>query len=376
MKKKALLSVIIGSFLFIPFLKAQTWQATKRITWSSGYSGNAAIAVDTNNRLHVVWNDNTPGNSEIYYKKSTNGGSSWTTKRLTFGSGWSSEPAIATDKNDNIHVVWHEDAKTVEIFYKKSTNGGSSWTTKRLTWGSGNWYPDIATDGNNNIHVVWEGGHSGSFEIYHKKSTNGGETWTTKRLTWTSSSPGKAAIATDTNNSINIVWQDYTPGNYEIYLKRSTNGGVSWITKRLTWSSALSINPKIATDSNNHIHVIYEDDTPGNRELYYKKSTNGGVSWTTKRLTWSSAYSYSAAVATDSNNRIHVSYIEEVNGNTEIFYKRSTTGGSSWAHKRLTWNLGQSRWPAIAINTSNIIQLVYEDNLPGNMEIYHKKGIQ
>jgi hypothetical protein len=323
-----------------------------------------------------VWNDLTPGNSEIFYKKSTNGGGVWTTKRLTFGSGFSTEPAIATDTNDNIHVVWHEDAKSVEILYKKSTNSGTSWTQKRLTWGGGNWYPDIATDGNNNIHIFYEGGQSGNFEIYHKKSTNGGGTWTTKRVTWTSKSSGHAAIAIDTNNRINIVWQDYTPGNYEIYYKRSTNGGTSWRTKRLTWSSESSINPKIAADSNNRIHIVYEDDTPGNRELYYKKTTNGGISWTTKRLTWSSAYSYAPAVATDSNNRIHVSYMEEVNGNSEIFYKRSTNGGTSWTHKRLTWSSGHSGYPAIAITAGDNIQMVYEDNLPGNTEIYHKKGIQ
>jgi hypothetical protein len=27
------------------------------------------IAVDSNNHIHVVWSDETPGNFEIYYKK-------------------------------------------------------------------------------------------------------------------------------------------------------------------------------------------------------------------------------------------------------------------------------------------------------------------
>jgi len=52
---------------------------------TSGDSGLPVIAADSGGSLNVVWVDNTPGNSEIFFKKSTDGGAAWTAgKRLTW----------------------------------------------------------------------------------------------------------------------------------------------------------------------------------------------------------------------------------------------------------------------------------------------------
>lgn len=50
-------------------LGAQTWNAIKRLTWNSGGSSYPAVATDPDTDIHVVWNDNTPGSLEIYYRK-------------------------------------------------------------------------------------------------------------------------------------------------------------------------------------------------------------------------------------------------------------------------------------------------------------------
>ena len=176
MKKQAFI-IVIGVFLIIQPICAQTWESTKRLTWNSGESYRPDIAIDSNNHLHVVWDDDSPGNSEIYYKKSTDGGASWTTKRLTWNSGGSYRPNIAVDSNNHLHMVWFDNCTgNFEIYYKKSTDGGVSWTTKRLTWKS--WWsgdPAIAIDSNNHLHVVWMGGTPANSEIYYKKAQMGGQ---------------------------------------------------------------------------------------------------------------------------------------------------------------------------------------------------------
>jgi len=371
------LPIILVTGLFILSLTVRGDWVTKRLTWNSGDSDDSVIAVDSNNHLHVVWADDTPGNKEIYYKKSTDEGSSWTTKRLTWNSGWSYYPAIAVDSNNHLHVVWMDRTPgNREIYYKKSTDGGSSWiTNKRLTWNSGDSeVPAIAVDSNNHLHVVWWDSTPGNLEIYYKKSTDGGSSWITKRLTWNSGWSFYPAIAVDSNNHLHVVWQDSTPGNLEIYYKKSTDGGSSWTTKRLTWNSGGSWGPAIAVDSNNHLHVVWEDDTPGNYEIYYSKSTDGGSSWTTKRLTWTSGGSWGPAIAVDSNNHLHVVWYDETPGNREIYYKKSTDGGSSWTTKRLTWTSGDSLSPAIAVDSNNHLHVVWADDTPGNYEIYYSKS--
>jgi len=381
MKKRLTVITGIGIIVFFQMLNAQTWQSTKRITDNSGWSGEAAITIVSSNNIHVAWMDDTPGEFEIFYQRSTDGGSSWTQKRLSWNLGWSANPAIVVDSGNHVHVVWDDKTPgTEDIYYRMSTNGGANWAAvKRLTWSSGSSFrPSIAVDSSDNLHLAWQDEAPGNIEIYYKKSTNGGSSWTTKRLTWNSGSSVRPEIAVDSSDNIHLVWRDDTSGNREIYYKKSTNVGATWgLTKRLTWNTGLSIVPVIATDSSNNIYVVWYDSSPGNWELYNKKSTNGGGTWLgTRRLTWNSGSSLRPAVAVDSNGNIHLVWEEESTGNLEIFFKRSTNGGSSWTTTRLSYNSGSSQYPALATDSSDNIHVVWKDSSPGYGEVYYKKGIQ
>ena len=384
MKKKGLLILVIGFvFVFEP-LSAQTWLSAKRLTWNSGPSGNPAMATSLSDIIHIVWLDFTPGNYEIYYKRGTYQGVIWeSNKRLTWSFEHSYHPAIAIDSSNHIHVVWFEGILGGdEIYYKRSTNGGVTWgSSKRLTWNSSDSeFPKIAVDSSNNIHVVWYSDTPGNREIYYKRSTDGGGTWgSSRRLTWTSGSSYYPKIAVDSSDNIHVVWNDYTPSNSEIYYKKSTNGGMTWgSSKRLTWNLGESAAPAIATDSSTNIHGVWNDDTPGNSEIYYKKGTDGGGTWgSSKRLTWNSGLSYQQATLVDSSNNIHVVWNDGTPGNSEIFYRRSTNGGMTWgSSKSLTWNSGLSYDLVINVDSSTNIHVAWGDNTPGNWEVYYRKGIQ
>ena len=199
-------------------------------------------------------------------------------------------------------------------------------SSERLTWNSGESYnPTIAVNSSNNIHGAWEDNTPGNFEIFFKRSQNGSATWSgDTRLTWNPGFSYNPAIAVDSSDNIHVVWYDYTPGNFEILYKRSTDGGVKWgALKRLTWNSGDSKTPAIAIDSNTNIHVVWHDDTPVVAEVYYKRSPNGGLSWgSSKRLTWNPGFSTSTAIAVDSNNTIHVVWNNNTSGNPEIYYKK------------------------------------------------------
>jgi hypothetical protein len=371
--RKHVIVLAVGLFI-LPLVAGASW-TTKRLTWSSGDSKYPAIALGSNNYIHVVWEDTAPGNTEIFYKKSTNGGVTWTSKRLTWNSGFSLAPVIALDSNDHIYVVWWDGSPgNGELFMKKSTDGGAKWASQRLTQNSGDSkYPYIAIDSNDYVHLVWEDYSSGGFEIYHKKSTDGGATWSTKRLTFNTGNSQDSAIAVDSIGHIHVVWWDDSTYFNEIYYKKSTDGGTTWSTQQLTDNGAYSYYPKIALDSNNHIYVTWHDDASGNNEVYMKKSTNGGATWTTKRLTWNSGFSGVATPAIDSNDHIHVGWSDSSPGNNEIYYKKSTDGGATWAKQRLTWNSGVSTYPDVAIDSNNKIHLVWMDGQPPSFEIFFKK---
>ena len=253
-----------------------------------------------------------------------------------------------------------------------------TWTaSKRLTNNAGSSsYPAIAVDGSN-IYVVWEDNTLGNLEIYFKKSDDGGATWTTNKRLTTNADARCSSIAVNGPN-IYVVWTAYaTPGSFEIYFKKSDDGGATWTTsKRLTNNAGPSLLPAITVDGSN-IYVVWYDDTPGNPEIYFKKSDDGGATWTTnKRLTNNAGYSYVPAIAVDGSN-ICVVWEDYTPGNYEIYFKKSDDGGATWAtNKRLTNNAGDSQYPAIAADGSNIY-VVWQNFIPtpANYEIYFTKGV-
>jgi hypothetical protein len=378
----------LGFFLFAQFVQAD-WTPAKRLTSNSGSSLVPDIAVDSSGNLHVVWTDDTPGNAEIYYRKSTNGGTSWTaSQRLSYTPGYSSNPTIAIDSFGNPHAVWWDTTPGVsEIYYKKSTDGGTTWSpTRRLTWTSGWSYdPVIAVDSFGTLHLVWEDWTPMNPEIYYKKSSDSGDTWIPgKIITWTAGNCWSPDIAIDLSNNLHVVWEDNSV-HFEIYYKKSMDAGVTWTKdKRITLTETGAFASAIAVGPSNNLHVVWEDESAGNPnidedyDLYYRKSKDGGAIWSTaKRLTWNSGGSNNPVIAADPSGNVHMVWSDDTPGNFEIYYKESTDGGTNWAtSKRLTWNPGWSEYPAIAVDSSGNLHLVWADGTPGNAEIYYKKYVK
>jgi hypothetical protein len=164
-------------------LNAQTWDPDFRLTEDAGASYTSesnmrciAVLEDT---VHVVWYDYRDGNDEIYYKRSTDAGSSWgTDTRLTTEGGGSVRPSVAVS-GSNVHVVWRDDRDgNGEVYYKRSNDGGSTWgaDVRLTTDGSVSSTPSMAVFADT-VYVTWADNRDGNFEIYFKRSTDGGSTW-------------------------------------------------------------------------------------------------------------------------------------------------------------------------------------------------------
>jgi predicted neuraminidase len=386
MKRVLLMMLVLGLFFSAQVARAD-WTPAQRLTWNSGESYYPTIAVDFASNVHVVWNDSTPGNNEIYYVKSTDGGVTWTSgKRLSWTAGESKCPVVAADISGNIHVFWEDDTPgNREIYYKKSTDGGVTWTSsKRLSWTAGQSLEfsesGVAADSLGKLHVVWEDNTAVNTEIFYKRSTDGGANWTkNKRLTWTSSFSRWPDIAVDSSGNLHVFWTDYTPGNGEVYYKKSTDGGNTWTSaQNLSWNSGNSWAATMALDSSDNLHLFWSDNTPGNYEIYYRKSMDGGATWTTRRrLTWTSGLSWDPKIVIDSFDYLHMVWADDTRWDWDIYYKKSLDEGATWTiGQRLTLSESDSCNSEIAVDSSANLHVVWNDNAPGNAEIYYRKFVK
>ena len=87
--------------------------------WNNGGSSDTAIAVDSSDKVHIVWYDDTDGvwgiDREIMYATYTDS-TGWSNATVIsdgyggtyWNNGLSVHPAIAVDSSDKVHVVWED----------------------------------------------------------------------------------------------------------------------------------------------------------------------------------------------------------------------------------------------------------------------------
>lgn len=341
----------------------------------TSHSNSWAIAANVNN-VHIVWWDYRDGNYEIYYKRSSDNGNTWgLDTRLTFNDSASISPSIAVTGNI-IHVVWYDYRDgNAEIYYRRSTDDGITWGADiRLTSNPAySGIPSFSVSGNI-VNIVWDERRDGHAEIYSKISTNSGISWSNDiRITYNN------PIVQFPNISINdmsahVVYFDYRLGDYEIYYNRSTDGGLNWGTElRLTSTNGNSRFPNIAAVGSN-VHVVWVEERDGNEEIYHRRSTDNGLTWVSlKRLTNNSFASQTPKVKVD-GQFVHVVWLDKRDGNNEIYYLRSLDAGMTWDSEiRLTNDASSSYNSSISI-TGTEAHVVWTDERDGNQEIYYKKN--
>jgi hypothetical protein len=383
--KKAI--VFFAAFFAANLAQAQ-WAPEVRLTnnnaasWLSANS-NAKVLASNGDTLYAVWGDYRNGtNGEIYFKRSMDNGISWGADiQLTNNPAESIDPCILVT-GTVIHVAWSDDRNgNYEIYYKRSEDGGSTWgadtrlTNALLTSNS----PAMAISGSI-LHMVWydeRDDPSGNWktEIYYKRSTDAGLTWGPDiRLTNDAAYSGFPGVFL-TGSTVLVVWEDERDGNGEIYFKRSTDEGLTWGSDtRLTNDPANSWDPCIAVNDS-VVHLVWMDDRDGSGyEVYYNRSMDGGLTWAADtRLTNALAPSEYPTVEVSGSN-VHVTWQDQRNMNYEIYYKRSEDAGLTWqADTRLTNAFGSSLWPHVAV-TDSTVHIIWYDKRDGNDEIYYKRN--
>jgi len=376
-------SFVILNLLCLSALFAQ-WEPDLRLTYADGHSvmtGNGARAIATcGDTIYLVWTDYRDGNSEIYYKNSTDMGSNWgPDTRLTNNSAISAQSTIAA-AGLNLHVAWYDtrDSNVFEIYYKRSPDGGVSWgPDTRLTYDPEySWYPSLALT-NTKVHVAWRESRAGNYEVFYKRSTDNGATWGPDTNLSNAPQSSETPCIAASGSALHVTWFDNRDGgSYEIYYKRSTDEGATWGPDvRLTNDPGVSMTTCAAVSGPN-VNVLWQDSRDGNWEIYYKRSTDGGTTWGPDTRLTNALQTSEAPSAVTSGANIHVVWWDNRDLNYEIYYKRSSDRGATWdPDLRLTSDSSWSQNPQIAF-ADTVLHVIWFDGriATTNNELFYKRN--
>jgi len=170
-----------------------------KLGWSLAGGGT----VDPAGNVYFGWagyerNGGAKGPVNLYFSKSTDGGSMWTTTVLDVSSsppdcsdylcGWAylgAQVTMASDRDGTLYALWN--AGTVDkgperVYFAKSDDAGASWSVKvdvsNAPQGTAHAFPAIAATAAGEVRISWMDARAGTlWNTYYRSSTNGGATW-------------------------------------------------------------------------------------------------------------------------------------------------------------------------------------------------------
>lgn len=247
----------------------QTWSTPEtEVVYTEGgttqHNTQRKLVRTSEGYMHRVYTKFDGSNYRVYYAKSTDSGSAWTETVLTDAGMNNTNPAIASDSEDNLWVVYEKEGEGIK--YRKYE--GLSWQAELNISSVYGFLPVIAVDSNDNIHVAWFIDwfvHRIGYRTYN------GTTWEPVEIIRATDYLKYPSIAVDANNYVHVVWQEENATTNTLNIKHRK--------KTTTWQPVYNITlgetynqtyPCIATDLSGNAHIVWQTQDYQIKSIKYK----------------------------------------------------------------------------------------------------------
>lgn len=320
-----------------------------RVTAPAG-AAESSIKINPVNPNLVIAGSNGPGGGQTMYY-SSDGGTTWTLATLPLGNTCC-DPTVEWSSNGQLAYAGTIgfDVNGIGIWFYRSSDNGQTWTDlqnvtpgdprRELTnGGSDKEFLHVdkhATSPHlDNVYMSWHDGNVMQFG----RSTNQGNTWAITGFNGDPIGIG-SDIATDPNGNIYYFWHAF--GTRQILLKRSTDGGVTFLPGNVQVATTQAgFGIPIPSQESRQAHIVVGADAdlsggPFNGSIY---------------AVWADATA--AVVGNPQNNHMRVQVA------------RSRDGGNTWnvatPHETTDQN-SVDRWnPWLAVGRDGTVHVIYYD---------------
>ncbi len=283
------------------------WGSTELVsTESDATSTFLSIEADSNNVVHVVWEDFSDyllvdGDQDIFYKHRSAAGI-WSAAEIVseLSSSSAYNPDIQLDSQENIIIVWNDPSDLLgagvdqDVFYRKLNKDFITWSPLKLissgSDGASN-SPKLSKCVDDMIHIVWHdnsnyAGSGTDADIFYRRYDPNLDSFSVTEVVSTESTAAsfRMNIDVDGTDYVYVIWEDSTDVGgggtsnniFFKYLDLSTHAWSSLAI--LTYDhTVFSTYPELVVDSFGHVHTIFLDSDPDllgsgpDYDLFYKK---------------------------------------------------------------------------------------------------------
>jgi len=299
------------------------------LSYINADSSNPDITAINNNSVYVVWQGDLDESSKILYTKNiANKNTEFSEQQIISvnkGDSYEISPHIIIS-NDTVNIIWNDfnpKERSSQILKRSSIDGGITFgQVIQLSNSSDFSINDINNVYNNNVYIAWQGNIKGQFDIFLSRSSDGGITFSQpiNLSNDTGDSINPNLIVSD--NNVLVIWNDNSTKKYNVIIKKSSDGGITFsqpINLSNTTNSN-SINPQLAATAN-ELYVVWQGNIKGQFDIFLSRSSDGGITFSqpinlSNTTNVNSINPQLAATA----NELYVVWQEDISGNNQIYF--------------------------------------------------------
>ncbi len=242
-------------------------------SWSAWTSlGTSAISLASTlagDRIIVSWKGH---DNKIYTRNTTDGvnwGSSSLSSKTVLGG-----ISMIYDPNSNV-VVQAIRSSGYYVYIRRSIDRGQTWSSWIKSFDYANGDPSLYQVTDKIVRVVRGSGNV----IVTRYTMDGGLNWSAANVTTGTSGMTISTVSVIAVPEAGILLQSYRGINNKVYTRKSMDNGGSWggpsYVSNLLGGAKAASSPSTVNAGGTVVQAVKGSDT----YLYYRRSTNGGVTW-------------------------------------------------------------------------------------------------
>ncbi len=183
------------------------WEAVQQISDTPGYSGFPALAVDSAERVHLVWYGYDGATYQVYYRYLD--GAGWhTTVQATHGVQDANNPSIAIGPDDRVHVAFYSYFRgDTDVWYMRGGPAGFDILERVNAAGAMASAPSLVVHPNGTVAVAYLAGANATLDVQFSERGAAGGWGSPFPVSLPGEAPGPPSLVADWAGNVAVFYE-------------------------------------------------------------------------------------------------------------------------------------------------------------------------